>query len=189
MLLFFHKNRCPILSLLRGLSRWFRRVEIIIEKRRGSHTCGSPPRFPYLPDVSMFPRRRKGWVILKVGKKQEKEPQCTQKGENGIDRPGSGTGVQPNIKSAFQRKEQILHHLKNTAALRQLSQGVHLGTEILGPPHRAVVWSQRALVGKREQQRRRRDYSPSLTIQPRSFMHLPSSGPSHPTVSSVIQRH
>ena len=54
-------------------------------------------------------------------------------------------GVQPNIKSAFQRKEQILHHLNNTAALRQLSKGVHLGAKVLGPPHRAVVWSQRAL--------------------------------------------
>ena len=91
--------------------------------------------------VSTFPRRRKGWVILKLVKDQEKEPQSTQKGKDCIDHPGSGTGVHPNIKSAFQRKEQILHHLKNTAALRQLSQGVHLGTEILGPPHRAVVSS------------------------------------------------
>ena len=184
MLLFFHKNRCPILSLLRGLSRWFRRVEIIIEKRRGSHTCGSPPRFPYLPDVSMFPRRRKGWVILKVGKKQEKEPQCTQKGENGIDRPGSGTGVQPNIRSVFQKKERILLHLNHTTAFRKLSQGLHLGTKVLGSHHRAVVWSRRALGSKREEQRRRLDYSPSLPIQPRIFMHLLSSEPSHPTFSS-----
>ena len=71
--LFFHENRCPMLSFLRDLSRWFRRVEIIIEKKRGSHTCGSLLRFPYLPDISTFPRRRKGWVILEVGKKQEKE--------------------------------------------------------------------------------------------------------------------
>ena len=71
--LFFHENRCPILSLLRDLSRWFRKVEIIIEKKRGSHTCGSLPRFPSLPDASTFPRRRKGWVILEVGKNQENE--------------------------------------------------------------------------------------------------------------------
>ena len=139
---------------------------------------------PGLPTCYPLIRRWEGWIILEVGNDQKKEPQSTQKGDSGNDYPGSETGVQPNIKSAFQRKEQILHHLKNTAALRQLSQGVHLGTEILGPPHRAVVWSQRALVGKREQQRRRRDYSPSLTIQPRSFMHLPSSEPSHPTFSS-----
>ena len=87
----------------------------------------SGPRVPYLPDVSMFSRRRKGWVILKLVKDQEKEPQSTQKGDSGNDYPGSETGVQPNIKSAFQRKEQILHHLNHTAALRQLSTGCGLG--------------------------------------------------------------
>lgn len=57
----------------------------------------------------MFPRGSKGWVIPQVGKDQEEEPQSTQKGEDGIDRP------------------EILHHLNHPAALRQLSQGVHLG--------------------------------------------------------------
>ena len=96
----------------------------------------------------MFPRGSRGWVIPQVGKDQEKEPQSTQKGEDGIDRPERGAGVQPSIKSAFQRKEQILHHLNHTAALRQLSQGVHFGDYILGLNHRDVVWSQRALGGK-----------------------------------------
>ena len=96
----------------------------------------------------MFPRGSRGWVIPQVGKDQEKEPQSTQKGEDGIDRPERGAGVQPTVKSAFQRKEQILHHLNHTAALRQLSQGVHFGDYILGLNHRDVVWSQRALGGK-----------------------------------------
>ena len=134
--------------------------------------------------VSTFPRRRKGWVILKLVKGQEKEPQFTQKGEDCIDRPASGTGVQPNIKSAFQRKMRILHCLHHTAAFRHLSTGCAMGTQVLGPPHRAVVWSQRALGGKWEQHRRRLDYSPSLPIQSRIFMHLLSSEPSHPTFSS-----
>ena len=77
--------------------------------------------------VSTFPRRRKGWVILKLVKGQEKEPQFTQKGEDCIDRPASGTGVQPNIKSAFQRKARILHHLHHSAALRQLRTAYVLG--------------------------------------------------------------
>ena len=84
-------------------------------------------KFSYLSDVSMFTRGSKGWVTLEIGEDQEKEPQSTQKGEDGIYHPGSGTGVQPNIKSAFQRKEQILHHLNHTAALRQLSTGCALG--------------------------------------------------------------
>ena len=105
------------------ISGWFRNVEII----KSLYACQSGPRVPYLPDVSMFPRGSRGWVIPQVGKDQEKEPQSTQKGEDGIDRPERGAGVQPSIKSAFQRKEQILHHLNHTAALRQLSQGVHLG--------------------------------------------------------------
>ena len=75
----------------------------------------------------MFPRERKGWIILQVGKDQEKEPQSTQKGEDGIDRPERGAGVQPSIKSAFQRKERILLHLNHTAALRQMSTGCALG--------------------------------------------------------------
>ena len=113
-----------------------------------------------------------------------REPQSTQKGEDDINCPERGAGVQPSIKSAFQRKMRILHCLHHTAAFRHLSTGCAMGTQVLGPPHRAVVWSQRALGGKWEQHRRRLDYSPSLTIQPRSFMHLPSSEPSHPTFSS-----
>ena len=54
------------------------------------------------------------------------------------------------------------------------AQGVHSGTKVLGSHHRAVVWSQRALGSKREEQRRRLDCSPSLSIQPCSFIHLPS---------------
>ena len=75
----------------------------------------------------MFRRGRKGWVILQVGKDQEKEPQSTQKGEDGIDFPERGAGVQPSIKSAPQRKERILLHLNHTAALRQLSTGCAVG--------------------------------------------------------------
>ena len=141
-------------------------------------------KFSYLSDVSMFTRGSKGWVTLEIGEDQEKEPQSTQKGEDGIYHPGSGTGVQPNIRSVFQKKERILLHLNHTTAFRKLSQGVHLGTKVLGSHHRAVVWSRRALGSKREEQRRRLDYSPSLPIQPRSFMHLLSSEPSHPTFSS-----
>ena len=60
------------------------------------------------------------------------------------------------------------------------AQGVHLGTKVLGSHHRAVVWSQRALRSKREEQRRRLDYSPSLTIHPAaSFIALPLSLPSY----------
>ena len=102
-------------------------MKIIIEKNRKICACESGPRVPYLPDVSMFPRRRKGWVILKLVKGQEKEPQSTQKGEDCIDRPAGGNGVQPNIKSAFQREERILHCLHHTAALRTLSTGCALG--------------------------------------------------------------
>ena len=75
----------------------------------------------------MFPKGRKGWVILQVGKDQEKEPQSTQKGEDGIDRPKRGAGVQPSIKSTFQIKERIFLHLNHTTALRQLSTGCALG--------------------------------------------------------------
>ena len=107
------------------ISGWFRKVEIIIKKIL--YACESGPRVPYLSDVSMFRRGRKGWVILQVGKDQEKEPQSTQKGEDGIDRPERGAGVQPSIKSAPQRKERILLHLNHTAALRQLSSGCALG--------------------------------------------------------------
>ena len=70
----------------------------------------------------MFPRGSKGWVFPQVGKDQEKESQSTQKGEDGIGRPERGAGLQPSIKSAFQRQEQTVHHLSHTAALRQLSQ-------------------------------------------------------------------
>ena len=56
-----------------------------------------------------------------------REPQSTQKGEDGIDFPERGAGVQPSIKSAPQRKERILLHLNHTAALRQLSSGCALG--------------------------------------------------------------
>ena len=114
-------------------------MKILIQKNREICLGDSGPRVPYLPDVSMFSRRRKGWVILKLVKDQEKEPQSTQKGEDCIDRPGRETGVQSNIKSAFQRKERILHCLHHTAALRLLSTGCDLGTNVLGPPHRAVV--------------------------------------------------
>ena len=141
-------------------------------------------KFSYLSDVSMFTRGSKGWVTLEIGEDQEKEPQSTQKGEDGIYHPGSGTGVQPNIRSVFQKKERILLHLNHTTAFRKLSQGLHLGTKVLGSHHRAVVWSRRALGSKREEQRRRLDYSPSLPIQSRIFMHLLSSEPSHPTFSS-----
>ena len=64
---------------------------------------------------------------IQIGKEQEKEPQSKQKGKDGISYPVSGTGVQPNTKSAFQRKEKILHHLYHTAALRQLSTECALG--------------------------------------------------------------
>ena len=74
----------------------------------------------------MFPGRWKGWIILEIGKEQEKEPQSKQKGKDGISHPVSGTGVQPNIKSAFQRKGKILHHLYHTAGFRQLSTGCAL---------------------------------------------------------------
>ena len=75
----------------------------------------------------MFPRRRKGWVILELGNDPEKEPQSTQKGEDGISLPERRAGVQPSIKSAFQRKDRILHCLHHTAALGHLSTGCVLG--------------------------------------------------------------
>ena len=56
------------------------------------------------------------------GREGSGQPQSTQKGEDGIGRPERGAGVQPNIRSAFQKQERILHHLSHTAALRQLSQ-------------------------------------------------------------------
>ena len=51
------RSRCPILSHFRSLWSWFRKVEIIIEKKGEACACGSGPRVPYLRDVSMFPRR------------------------------------------------------------------------------------------------------------------------------------
>lgn len=87
------------------ISGWFRKVEIIIKKI--SHACESGPRVPYLSDVSMFPKGRKGWVILQVGKDQEKEPQSTQKGDYGNDCPGSETGVQPKAKVIFREKSRF----------------------------------------------------------------------------------
>ena len=123
-------------------------MKILIQKNREICLGDSGPRVPYLPDVSMFSRRRKGWVILKLVKDQEKEPQSTQKGEDCINRPGRETGVQSNIKSAFQRKERILHCLHHTAALRLLSTGCDLGTNVLG--HLIELWSShKGLLGVR----------------------------------------
>ena len=58
-----------------------------------------------------------------------REPQSTQKGEDDINCPERGAGVQPSIKSAFQRKERILLHLNHITALRQLSSGCALGDQ------------------------------------------------------------
>ena len=85
------------------ISGWFRKVEIIIKKI--SHACESGPRVPYLSDVSMFPKGRKGWVILQVGKDQEKEPQSTQKGEDCIDRPGCETSSVKYQKCFSEKRE------------------------------------------------------------------------------------
>ena len=125
-MMFYSSLKIDVLFFLTArISGWFRKVEIIIKKI--SHACESGPRVPYLSDVSMFPKGRKGWVILQVGKDQEKEPQSTQKGKDGIDRPKRGAGVQPSIKSTFQIKERIFLHLNHTTALRQLSTGCALG--------------------------------------------------------------
>ena len=56
------------------------------------------------------------------GREGSGQPQSTQKGEHGIDHPERGAGVQPNIRSVFQKKERILLHLSHTTALRKLSQ-------------------------------------------------------------------
>ena len=56
------------------------------------------------------------------GREGSGQPQSTQKGEDGIGHPERGAGLQPNIRSVFQKKKKILLHLSHTTALRKLSQ-------------------------------------------------------------------
>ena len=150
--LFFLEYRCPVLFCLKGLISWLRTVKIIIQKNRQICACDSGPSVPYLPDVSMFPRRRKEWIILEVGKGQEKEPQYHN------HRKVIMVMTAQAVKLEFSQISKVLLREKSRFSIIWIillpsgnwAQDVHLGTKVLRLPHRAVVWSQRAIGGKRE---------------------------------------
>ena len=75
----------------------------------------------------MFPRGSKGWVTLEIEEDQEKEPQSTQKGEDDIYHPGSGTGVQPNIRSVFSEKREDSPSSESHNCLQETEPGCALG--------------------------------------------------------------